>query len=131
MTSAQQVADTWLFSTLDAALSVPVSTHPAPGEADPPYVTFTPVSAIDILTGNDNRIQTEYRYLVRAIDRGRSFPFALADAVDAALNRVRGSAAGGQVIACVRAAPFSVAEDVEGVEYRHIGGEYTIIVTTP
>lgn len=125
----QNVADVWLFDRLTDAVTVPVSSHPAP-EQDSPYVTFTVLSAIDNVTGNGHRFITRFRYLVRAIARGRAYPFTLAAEIDQALTLQTGTAAGGSVIACVRAAPFSQAENVDGVEYRHLGGEYLVIVHT-
>ena len=131
MVATQQVPDTWLFETLTDALDVPVSSHPAPDTTSSPHVTFTVLSGVDNLTNADYRFVTRYRYLVRAIARGRSYPYTLADAVDQALTRKTGTAAGGDVVACVRTAPFQLSENADGVEYRHLGGEYLVIVHTP
>lgn len=128
MASAQQVADTWLYNTLTAALDVPVSAHPAPDDIAVPHVTFAVLSATDNLTGPGFRFLTRYRYLVRAIARGRSFPYALADQLDVALTRKTGTAAGGDIVASVRVAPFQMSETADGVEYRHLGGEYQVLV---
>lgn len=131
MVATQQVPDTWLFQTLTDALDVPVSSHPAPDTTASPHVTFAVLSGLDNLTGPGFRFVTRYRYLVRAISRGRSYPYDLADAVDQALTRKTGTAAGGAVVACVRTSPFQLAEDADGVEFRHLGGEYLVIVHTP
>ena len=131
MTAAQQVADTWLYQTLTAALDVPVASHPAPDDTAVPHVTFSVLSAQDNLTGPGFRFLTRYRYLVRAIARGRSYPYDLADQLDEALTRKTGAAAGGTVLASVRVAPFQLSETADGVEYRHAGGEYQVLIHTP
>lgn len=131
MVATQNVADAWIYATLDAALTVPVSNHPAPLGSVAPYVTFTALSGLDNLTGGGFRFVTRYRYVVRAIAQGNAYPYALADAIDAALDYETGTAVGGSVVSSVRMAPFQLAEDIDGVPYRHLGGEYQLIIHTP
>ncbi len=44
----------------------------------------------------------------------------------AALHDKEGTVAGGTIYECLRERAFSLVEDVEGVQYRHLGGFYRI-----
>lgn len=78
----------------------------------------------------EQRIWTEYAFLVRAIGRGRSTLAlkAAATAIDARLHRKNGTTSGGQVISSVRTQEEQDHWLEQGVEYRSLGGIYNLII---
>jgi hypothetical protein len=48
--------------------------------------------------------------------------------IHAALENSSGSVTGGEVFACTRVRPFLLPEVRNGVQYRHLGGIYRLLV---
>lgn len=132
-------ATTWLFATL--------TTPPISGIADrvfeidaPEEVTNAGELWIDFeaqAPGEDaaevaeQRIWTEYAFLVRVVGRGRSTAAlkTIALAIDARLHRANGTTTDGQVISSVRTQEAPPDKWLlQGVEYRSLGGFYNLIV---
>lgn len=84
----------------------------------------------DVAEVAEQRIWTEYAFLVRAVTRGRSTVAlkTIATAIDARLHRKNGTTAGGQVISSVRTQEEQDHWLEQGVEYRSLGGIYSLIV---
>ncbi len=93
-----------------------------------PYVVFHSVTPIDLPVFGDGPGTVRSDWLVKAVGEGRGYDVIepLADAIHAALNRQSGSVTGYEIVGCYRTAPFSMPEQDEGKEWRHLGGYYRI-----
>ena len=109
--------------------------HAAPqaedGEPDYPFVLVTQ-NAIgqDVAAIGGILIWAVLEYVVRVVDRASSWdPLVVpASEIDAALDDTGGDVAGGTVHACTRLRPFLLPEVRNGVQYRHLGGVYRLLV---
>ncbi len=92
------------------------------------YEALSPGS--DLAEVGEQRIWTEYAFLVRAITRGRSTIAlrTIAQAIDDRLHRKSGTTSLGQVISSVRTQEEQDHWLDQGVEYRALGGYYNLIV---
>lgn len=128
------IIDEWLYATLTADAQVAaivgnrVYNTVAPREATFPCIVFQHQASTDVAGVGALRIMVNALYVVRGIVEGRSFHRSLASAIDAAIHRKDAILSGGEVLSCTREEPFSLAEDVDGAEYRHLGGIYRIYV---
>jgi hypothetical protein len=141
MTQLENVADTWLYTTLsgDATLTGYVGTQihaeTAPDDATYPLVRYTMISSNDRLVGGGARLWLDALYLVEVIARSESYGGALAAAygrVDALLHAQRGTVSGGgEVHACYREEHRrSSNKEADGKIYRRLGGVYRILAST-
>lgn len=130
-------ATTWLYGTLTG---VPISgvvgvfedAAPEGSTAkDDVWVEFeAQAGGLDVAEVAEQRIWTEFAFLVRAVSRGRS-TIALKDIVteiDNRLHRANGVTTDGQVISSVRTQEEQDHWLEQGVEYRSLGGIYSLIV---
>lgn len=134
------VIERWLKTTLAASGAVTaivgsganarIYADTAPANSPFPLIVFGFMSASDVMEVGQTRFMGRATYLVRGIGQTRSKQAleALAAAIDAALHRQGGSVTGGVVLSCTREEPFSLAEQLDGVDYRHLGGLYRIAV---
>lgn len=128
--------DKWLYALLstDATLlgAAPGGVHAdaAPRGTAFPVVIFALQDAIDGMSFNGVRILTKATYEVKVVGAvgGYNAIDTAYGRVDALLHRASGSATGGYVYSCFRIEPFRYREDLDGVEYRHLGGLYEIQV---
>lgn len=127
-------AATWLTTVLTTppitGLTGGVHEHPGPQGSVYPMVTFQQQSEVDLSVINAHRVWAEFLILVRVIGQTASTVSleAIADEIDARLHRVSGTTTDAQVISSVRESSFHMAEAVQGVEYRHLGGLYQLLV---
>lgn len=120
---------------LVAAVSGRVHGHAAPqaedGEPDYPFVLVT-LNAVPPDVGAIGGIQiwSVLEYVVRVVDRTNSWePLVVpASEIDLALDNTAGDVPGGTVHACTRVRPFLLPEIRNGVQYRHLGGVYRLLV---
>ncbi|MBA3587309.1 MAG: hypothetical protein H0W41_06705 [Chloroflexi bacterium] len=130
-------AITWLYATLTTppiAGVIGVYEQSAPIGAttsDDTWIEYEPFApGGDVAEVSEQRIWTEFAFLVRAVKRGRSTMDlkAIAMEMDTRLHRADGTTTDGQVISCVRSdeRPDSWLE--QGNEYRGLGGLYHLIV---
>ena len=88
----------------------------------------------DVAEVAEQRIWTEFVFLVRAVSRGRSTEAlkAIADEIDNRLHRQSGTVSDGQVISSTRQQEHQgrTFDSIGGVEYRELGGFYSLIVQT-
>lgn len=125
-------AERWLYETLagDAELTALVSDrifgYIAPIEAVFPLVVFQVQAGADVRGVGPTRIMSALTMVVRGVDRGQSFVGleAIADRIDALLQ----GRSGVGVLGCVRLEPLALAEVVDGIQYRHLGGIYQMYV---
>lgn len=104
----------------------------APESATLPFVLFSFVAGVDRLGADATRVFTRPIYLVKAVGSGDA-PEATADIateIDKALHKAPASVpvAGLQVMGCHRLELVNFEEDVNGVRYYHIGGQYRLFV---
>lgn len=135
--AAYPVATTWLYSTLTTAPITGVSgvyEDAAPEETTSHssiWIEFEAMaSGTDVAEVAEQRIWTEYAFLVRAITRGRDTIglTAIVTEIDNRLHRANGSTADGQVISSTRSQEEQDHWVEQGVEYRALGGIYNVIV---
>jgi hypothetical protein len=85
---------------------------------------------LDAAEVGEQRIWTEFPFLVRAVTRGRS-TVALKTydkAIDARLHRKDGTTSEARVLSAVRTGPHQDHWLEQGVEFRALGGFYNVIV---
>lgn len=136
-------AEQWIYETLLAASAVadPVGDrlygYNAPQEPGQYPAVVWQVQGVPNSVhalGSGLFIMDRPLYLVRAIGIGSTWEVLepIADAIDAALDGASGSVTtpGGSalVMSCMREAPFAMPETVNGVQYRHLGGQYRLEV---
>lgn len=105
----------------------------APQGAPFPYILATCTDpGRDVVVVGAIRIATNPLYVVRGIAQGQQYSAALqqiADRVDVLLHRQSGAiTGGGYMIASYRISPFRLPENNNGVQYRHLGGQYQTLV---
>lgn len=137
------LASYWLYTTLanDAAITGIVGTRVyrdvAQQGAQMPCIVFQVQSAEDLNTAGVNRIFTTLTVVVKAIDTTGSYAGnvqTLAARADVLLHSQQASVSmtlpDASVVAgycwAWRTRPFNLAEVVDGVQYRHLGGVYRV-----
>jgi hypothetical protein len=130
-------ATTWMYGVLTTSPITGVSgvyEDAAPeGEtdADDIWIEFElQAPGTDVAEVAEQRIWTELAFLVRAVARGRS-TVALkptAKTIDDRLHRANGTTTDGQIISSVRTGEDQGRWLEQGVEYRSLGGLYSLIV---
>lgn len=126
----------WLYSRLAAdgvlAAAAPggIHEHPAPPGTASPLITYQLQAPVDVKVVPDKRVWAEMVYLVRAIGQGRSYVVleAAADRLDVLLDRADGATSDARVISCTRDSAYALSEERNGVEYRHLGGLFRLLV---
>jgi hypothetical protein len=129
--------DRWLYELLSGDQELQslvgdrVYGYLAPPGAQFPFVVFTHQGGHDVLGVGPARVMAHLLYQVKAVGKGNSFaPLQpIADRVDALLQGASGSVVDGYVLICVREHPFAFVEVDNGVEYRHIGGLWRILIS--
>lgn len=107
-----------------------VEEHPGSEGSPWPRITFQETAWDDVTEVAENRVWSELLFLVTGGSKGASTKAlkALATAIDARLHRVSGTTTDGQVISCVRRGGFQLGEQDAGVNYRRLGGYYSVLV---
>lgn len=126
--------DKWLYSVLhaDATLlaAAPGDVHAdaAPRGTAFPLVIFSLQDAFDGMGVNGTRILVRATYQVKVVGQGASYNAldTAASRIDTLLHRTSGAVSGGTIYGCVRVEPLRYREDIDGVEYRHLGGFYEL-----
>lgn len=120
---------------LVAAVSGRIHGHAAPqaddGEPDYPFVLVTQNAVPqDVGAIGGILIWAVLEYVVRVVGRTNSWdPLVVpASEIDVALDDTGGAVSGGTVHACTRLRPFLLPEIRAGVQYRHLGGVYRLLV---
>ena len=134
------IAEKWLKATLEADSPLMAQVHGvygylAPETAEYPFVLFElapGTNTNDTIGLGGTRIKTNLEYLVQVVSETNSFePLSpIAERIDAVLHQKTGSVAGGNVLSCVRGAPYAEVEinEVSIKVYRHLGGAYLLQV---
>ncbi len=119
--------DRWLVAVLGADGSA-VYADLADEGAPYPFYVFTMLSGgSDTLGVGQARIMARPLYLVKATVQSLTYDAArpAAKRADQLLHGARNVAVpGGLILSCTREAPFKLAENANGVSYRHLGGMY-------
>ena len=100
---------------------------------NPPYILLRYQGGKDVMGAFADRIMTDGTYQVVVVGpdpmtTATLYPCALA--IDAALHRTSGTAAGGVILACTRDQPLMLSEVVSGsdTQWTRIGGLYRLLV---
>jgi hypothetical protein len=120
----------WLYETL-AGNAVGVGDRVHEGAA--PEGTTYPLIVFDLYSGSDTmgvgpaRILVDSRWMIKAVDRSQSFTNlkTIVDAIDNLLHGATPYANG--VLGAVREQPVQFVEEIDGVQYRYLGGIYRIL----
>ena len=129
-------ADQWIYNRLsaDAELVALVGgriRNERPRDDDAfPVVVFQALSpGVDVLA-RTTRVMTDMVYQVKVISRVSSYvPLdPIVARIDAALHEQSGSVPGLIVVGCWREGVIRYPEIADGVEYRHYGGRFRLLV---
>lgn len=98
-----------------------------------PYVLASATSpGQDVSVIGAIRVMVESVYVVRGVVSGGEYSAALtqiAGRIDSLLHRQQGPVVGGgSIIASYRESIFRLPETTNGVQYRHLGGQYRLLV---
>lgn len=124
--------DEFIFQTLsgDAELGalIPGGVHSevAPEGTASPWIVFQYLGGSDLRGVGTVRVYASGVWIVKVIGEGQSFA-DLAEAADRMDTVLHGSF-GGVVVACYREQPFRFAEVDGDRQYRHLGGNYRLLV---
>jgi hypothetical protein len=133
------LVDTWLYNVLhgDSALlaAAPGDVHAdlAPSGTDDPYVVYQWQGGDDTIGATEaNRIMHRGIWVVKAIAQTTKYTGPLktiADRIDTLLHASAGGVVtGGVVFTSYRIQPFRMTEERDGQQYRHLGGQYRVLV---
>ena len=138
ITPAEKWLDTTLRAnaTLNTGVSGRMSGYNSPqGTGYPAVVWQLQAPSTDVKAIGNIRIMVRPIYVVRVVGQTASMLSlsALADEIDESLEGASGTVdlGGGreaEILECTRVGPFALAEAVNGVQYRHLGGQYRIAV---
>jgi len=125
----------FLYETLSSdmelmSLASGVFEVPAPQGVPYPLVCFSMLSASDSTTGDTlQRIFSHQLWTVFAVVEDVSFSVAvpIIDRVDELLEGTSGLTDGATIYNVSREGSIRLVEEVEGKQYRHLGGEYRIL----
>lgn len=113
------------------ALATGVHAYFAPEGSPFPYIVFQQQSARDVSAIGAIRVMSNAVYVVKVIsDKPFSAIDPIVDEVDKALQATFGPALAGSIYSCVRSAPFSMVENLDGKRINHRGGIYRISAST-
>lgn len=130
--SELRVVEKWLYDTLSngsIGATGGVYGDIAMASTDEPYVVYTYLAGRDMIVTSGLRIWSECRYLVRAIGAETYFGAldTISDAIDALIDKAHGVVlSDGIILSCLRQEPFTLTEQVNGIQYRHRGGIYQL-----
>lgn len=121
--------ETWLYLKLAgnlAGVANRVYSDVAPLNATFPCIVFQMQSALDGNNLNGSRILGNQLWLVKVIGQvtGDVALQTIANSIDSQIHKKTGTG----VLSCVRESPFKMTEEVDGLQYRHLGGIYRIYV---
>lgn len=132
------VAERWLTdilsndATLAGLINGRVYGYVAPNDAGLPFVVFKYFEGADEIGVGAVRLCSVLQYIVEVIGEGESFVAleTIANQVDVLLHgRNNVLVDGGNIVECIRMRPTASVEVIEGgVQYRHLGGIYQMIV---
>ena len=119
--------------TVAGLVGMRVHRNVRPPDGPLPCIVFQLIASPDVQAiGADQRLFTRPTYLVKAITEGTDDTVgdAIADAIDNALvGQSDFVGSGGLVtLGVYRTDPIEYVEQVEGVQYNHIGGNYRLFV---
>ncbi len=116
-------------SALMAAATGGVYQDIAPLNTLPPIVIVGCQAGTDVLTGNAVRLWTKLIFQIKAIGPATNYGalVTIANRIDALFGRVGPiSLAPGTVMCCYRETELAISELVNGQQWSHLGGLYTI-----
>lgn len=109
-----------------------VAIDTAPQGTPFPYVLAGNLSAQDVSKIGAIRVMVDCVYVVRGVIAGQVYSAtlaAIADRVDTLIHRQSGPiTGGGSIVASYREQVFRLPEIASGVQYRHLGGHYRVLV---
>jgi hypothetical protein len=129
------VSDLWIDQTLKGdpfltGLATGVYDRLAPPNALYPFVVWQSQTISDTRGNGSARILVDATYIVRGIAQVDSYDplVPLAAAIDAAMNGMAAETMNGFVLGCTREETYSMVEQNDGNQIRHLGGSYRLWV---
>lgn len=104
--------------------------HPAPQNAQPPYITFQSAGNSDLVEMGDQRIWADILLQVVVWGVGNSTVALqpIADELDRRLQHASGETDAAQVIEAYRIQTLSIPEVDAGIAWRRLGGMYHFVI---
>ncbi len=129
---SQWLATTLASSSVTTAGSTGVYEDVAPTGAAFPFVLYGLQSGQDSNSASAYRLLTDNLFWVRAVGLASDMVrlTAIADAVDALLSRVQGTAGGAIIMQCVREQEILLTQITNGQRWRYVGGLYRLLINT-
>jgi hypothetical protein len=129
--------DRWLYQTITASVElqtlfggdVRYYSDKTPQDVVLPFIMGTFISGLDTKGVEAHLIFTRCTYAIKVVDQTSSFK-VISDMYKIVHNLVqdgRGEVEDASIYSCKRFAPWRIADDDMGKEYRQIGGLYEII----
>lgn len=117
----------WLYTRTSAITGVSgrVYSGVAPVGSTFPFVLYEQRALNDVMSHTDRPIAVIGSWLVRAVGSVRGYVELewIADQINIKLDRARID----PVMQCLRVQGFSMTEVIDGTQYRHLGGIYSVI----
>lgn len=117
----------WLYSRLSGITGVSgrVYSGIAPVGSTFPFILYEMRDVSDVMTHTDRPVAVIGNWLVRAVGSTRGYVELewIADQINIKLDRARVD----PVMQCLRTQAFSMTEVIDGTQYRHLGGIYSVI----
>jgi len=127
----QQIADQWLYETLDTAVTVPVYNTVIPQGETGTVVVFQLIDSSDMVVNAQIRKGSTKQYMVKVVGREHDATTIAStyDLVDTALHRARTTVLyEGVQVGCWRTGEISYIEPSKPGVWLHYGGEYNLDV---
>lgn len=120
------------FDTISAGLTGRVFNRVAPATAEFPYIVYQSQTPPNVVRGvGDAEVMVDTIYIVKAIAQGSDYSalVPVANAIRTALVSANGeviTGAVGTVFTCQYERGFSLVENEQTKQFRHLGGEFRI-----
>lgn len=114
-------------ATGSPALVTGVHAYLAPEGSQFPYIVFQQQAARDVSAIGAIRVQSTMLYTVKVVsNQPLSVIDPIVNEIDRLLQATYGSATSGSIYFCVRTAPLTYVENLDGKRINHRGGIYRI-----
>lgn len=129
--SESNIAEKFLYAAITTVTQTPVYVDAAPPGTELPVIIFQQQSGRDVMTGDANRLFTEFIYIVKKCDK-TSYQALEADLdlIDAALHKQLhvgiGTPTAGGVLSCIREGTLQMSESTSTGTIYHRGAYYRI-----
>lgn len=134
------IADKWIYQTLtsDSVLAPLIDKRVCSDLAPPgtayPYVVAQLLNPDDLAATGAIRVWIDCLFLIKAVDETASYNGKLkqiADRFDVLLHKKTADLSYGRIVASYRERPFRMPEQRLDKSFRHLGGQFRLLVQAP